>query len=182
LKAWSEKQPNGLSYGSTGYGLFAHLAVEEIAFRSGAKYLHIPYRGGGQAVMDMIAGRLDFGSFAAGTVLPFIKQQKIKVIAAVQPSRSALAPDVQTVDEQGISNVDASLPFLLFAPSGTPKAVVKRLSTEFAEAAANSEIEAKLFELGFEPLQVGPKEGAVLMKNTGQYWAPIITRLNIKID
>jgi tripartite-type tricarboxylate transporter receptor subunit TctC len=182
LQAWSAKNPNGLSYGSTGYGLFAHLAVEELASKTGSKFLHVPYRGGAQATTDMISGRLDFGSFAAGSVLAFVKQQQIKVLAAIQPQRSILAPEVQSIAEQGIPEIDATLPFMFFAPAGTPPATVSSLSAELNEAAAKPEISAKLLQLGFEPLKIGPAEGAAIMRKTADHWAPVIKRLGIKIE
>jgi len=182
LQEWSRKSPDGLSYGSTGYGLLAHLAVEEIAARTGAKFMHVPYRGGGQATTDMISGRLDFGSFAAGTVLPFILQKQIKVVTVVQPGRSVLAPDVRTTAEQGIPDIDASLPFMFFAPGGTPAPVVARLSAVLNEAAEKPEISAKLLQLGYEPLRIDPAEGANIFRETADHWAPVIKRLGIKIE
>jgi tripartite-type tricarboxylate transporter receptor subunit TctC len=80
LAAWSRTKPEGLNYGSAGYGLLQHLAVEEMAERFKAKFVHVPYRGGGQATTDLLTGRLDFGSFAAGSVLPLAKEGKIKAL------------------------------------------------------------------------------------------------------
>lgn len=182
LKDWSERNPNGLTYGSSGYGVFAHLAVEEMATRIGAKYQHVPYRGGGQATTDMLAGRLDFGSFAAGTVMPFITQKQIKVIAVVQPKPSLVAPEAKTTAEQGFPDIDASIGFFFFAPKGTPESVVSRLSGALNEAAAKPEISARLLRLGLEPMKADPVEGAAIFQRTADYWAPVIKRLGIKID
>jgi tripartite-type tricarboxylate transporter receptor subunit TctC len=182
LQNWSKTRPNGLSYGSSGYGLFAHLAVEEIAKATGANYIHVPYRGGGQATTDMIASRLDFGAFAAGTVLPFVAQKQLKVIAVVQPNRSPLSPDVKTTSEQGLPDMDASIPFLFYVPGGTPASIIERLNSGMNEAAARPEIRAKLLQLGFEPLKIGPKDGAELLRKTSDQWTPVIQRLGVKID
>lgn len=130
----------------------------------------------------MIAGRLDFGSFAVGTVLPFINQNQIKVLAVVQPKPSTLLPGVKTTAEQGFPGIDARIGFFLFAPKGTPEPMIIRLSSTLNEVTTNPEISAKLLQLGFEPLKVGPDEGAALFRQTADHWAPVIKRLNIKID
>jgi tripartite-type tricarboxylate transporter receptor subunit TctC len=92
LVAWSKSKPDGLTFATAGYGLLQHLAVEEIAQREGAKFVHAAYRGGAQAVTDLITARLDFGSFAAGSVLPLVREGKLKAIAVIQDKRSGLAP------------------------------------------------------------------------------------------
>ena len=78
LIAWSKSKPDGLNFSSAGYGLLQHIAVEEIAARSGGKFVHVAYKGGAQAVTDLIPGRVDLGSFAAGSVLPLVREGKLK--------------------------------------------------------------------------------------------------------
>ena len=92
----SKTRPDGVNFSTAGYGLLQHLAVEEIAQRTGAKFTHIVYKGGGQATTDLITARVDFGSFAAGTVNPFLQDGKLKALAVVQDQRSALVPNVAT--------------------------------------------------------------------------------------
>lgn len=87
LIAWSREKPDGLTFSTAGYGLLQHLAVEELAVRTGAKLTHVPYRGGGQATADLLTGRLDFGSFAAGSVIPSVREGQLKAIAVVQEGR-----------------------------------------------------------------------------------------------
>ena len=92
----SKQRPDGLSFSTAGYGLLQHLAVEEMAQRTGAKFVHVVYKGGAQAATDLIAGRVDFGSFAAGSVIQFVKEGQLKPLGVIQETRSDLVPDVAT--------------------------------------------------------------------------------------
>src|SRR5262249_3035488 len=125
----SRSRPDGLNFSTAGYGLLQHLAVEEIAQRTGAKFTHIVYKGGGQASTDLITARVDFGSFAAGTVTSFLQDGKLKALGVVQDQRSALVPDVPTTAEQGLPGLNAGVHFMLFAPAGPPNQLVDLLHT-----------------------------------------------------
>ncbi len=103
----SRQRPDGLSFSTAGYGLLQHLAVEEMAQRTGGKFVHVVYKGGAQAATDLIAARVDFGSFAAGSVIQFVKGGELKPLAVVQPTRSDLMPEVATIAEQGLPGLDA---------------------------------------------------------------------------
>ena len=124
LVAWSKSKPDGLTFSTAGYGLLQHLAVEEMGQRLKTKVVHVAYKGGAQASTDLITGRVDFGSFAAGSMLPLVNDGKLKGVAVIQAKRSALAPNVPTTVEQGLPGLDAGVQFLLFAPAATPKDVV----------------------------------------------------------
>ena len=183
LLQWSRRKEGGLSYGIPGVGVNAHLAMEEIQAKTGAKLQHVPYRGASGASSDLISGRIDFGAFAsAGAILQLVKQGQIKAVSVIQPKRSLLVPDIETTAEQGLADLDASVPFLFFVPNGTPDDVVAQLGVELNEAAARSDVSAKLPQLGFEPLRIGPAEGAVLMRNTADQWSPVIKRLGLKLN
>ena len=101
LVEWSKSKPGGLNYSTAGYGLQQHLATEEIAQRTGANFTHVAYKGGGTAMTDLIAARLDFGTFLAGTTKPLIADGKLKGIAIVSDKRSDLVPEIPTTAEQG---------------------------------------------------------------------------------
>ena len=109
-----------MSFSTAGYGLLQHLAVEEMAQRTGAKFVHVVYKGGAQAATDLIAARVDFGSFAAGSVIQFVKGGQLKPLAVVQETRSDLMPEVATTAEQGLPGLDAGVHFMLYAPAATP--------------------------------------------------------------
>jgi tripartite-type tricarboxylate transporter receptor subunit TctC len=183
LARWSHDKAGGLSYGSPGVGLNGHFGGEEIATTIGARFQHVPYRGAGQVPPDLISGRIDFGIFAAaGTILQLVEQKQVTAVAVIQPTRSLLVPDIETTAEQGLPVIDASNPFLLYVPKGVPADAVARLSAELDKAVATPAMRAKLLQLGFEPLRIGPAEGAVLLRKIADMWAPVIKRLGLKLD
>jgi tripartite-type tricarboxylate transporter receptor subunit TctC len=178
----SKTKPDGVNFSTAGYGLLQHLAVEEIAQRTGAKFTHIVYKGGGQATTDLITARVDFGSFAAGTVNPFLEDGKLKALAVVQDQRSALVPKVATTAEQGLPGLNAGVHFMLFAPAGTPKEVVAMLNGELRAIVGNPAMKERFLKIGFDPTPITAEETADIVRKTGETWAPLIKRLNIKLD
>ena len=182
LLDWSREKPEGLSFSTAGYGLLQHLAIEELATRAGAKFTHVPYRGGGQATTDLLTGRLDFGSFAAGSVIPSVREGQLKAVAVIQETRSALTPDVPTTAEQGISGLNAGVHFMLFAPAATPKEVVALLGEELRKVVGDPALSKRFADIGFDPTPILSEEASRILRKTGDDWAPVIKRLNIKLD
>jgi len=178
----SKQRPDGLSVSTAGYGLLQHLAVEEMAQRTGAKFVHVVYKGGAQAATDLIAARLDFGSFAAGSVIQFVKEGQIKPLAVVQETRSDLVPDVATTAEQGLPGLDAGVHFMLYAPAATPKHVVSVLNGELNKIVGDPALKQRFGNIGYDPTALTPDAAAAIMRKTGEVWAPVIKRLNIKLD
>jgi tripartite-type tricarboxylate transporter receptor subunit TctC len=178
----SKSKPDGLNFSTAGYGLLQHLAVEEIAVRTGGKFTHVAYKGGSQAVTDLITGRVDLGSFAAGSVLPLVKEGKLKALAVVSETRSALVPDVRTTSEQGMSGLNAGVHFMLYVPAKTPKDIVELLSSELKKIVGDPAMKERFINIGFDPTPTSSAEMAAVMKKTGEDWSPLIKRLNIKLD
>jgi tripartite-type tricarboxylate transporter receptor subunit TctC len=172
----------GLNFSTAGYGLLQHLAIEEIAQRTGAKFTHVAYKGGAQAVTDLVAARVDFGSFAAGSVLPLVRDGKLKALGVIQDRRTGLAPEVPTLAEQGLPNLPAGVHFMLYAPAGTPKPVVDHLSGELRRITGDPALKERFFRIGFDPTPTTAGETAAIMRRTGEVWAPVIKRLNIRLD
>jgi tripartite-type tricarboxylate transporter receptor subunit TctC len=178
----SKQRPDGLSFSTAGYGLLQHLAVEEVAQRTGAKFVHVVYKGGAQAATDLIVARVDFGSFAAGSVIQFVKEGQLKPLAVVQETRSDLLPDVATIAEQGLSGLDAGVHFMLYAPAATPKGVVSVLGGELNKIVGDPALKQRFAHIGYDPTALAPDAAAAIMRKTGEVWAPVIKRLNIKLD
>jgi tripartite-type tricarboxylate transporter receptor subunit TctC len=178
----SKQRPAGLSFSTAGYGLLQHLAVEEMAQRAGANFVHVVYKGGAQAATDLIAARVDFGSFAAGSVIQFVKGGQLKPLAVIAESRSALVPDVATTAEQGLPGLDAGVHFMLYAPAATPKDLVSLLNAELDKIVRDPALKQRFADIGFDPAASSPQQAAAIMRKTGEAWAPIIKRLNIKLD
>jgi tripartite-type tricarboxylate transporter receptor subunit TctC len=181
LVAWA-KSKDGLNFSTAGYGLLQHLAVEEMGQRLNAKFVHVVYKGGAQASTDLVAARVDFGSFAAGSVLPLVKDGKLKAIGVIQDKRSALVPDVPTIAEQGAPPLNAGVHFMVFAPAATPKDVVAMLSAELRKVVGDPALKERFINIGFDPTPTTSEEMIAVMRKTGEDWAPVIKRLNIKLD
>ena len=183
LVAWSKSKPEGLNYSTAGYGLQQHLAVEEIAQRTGAKFTHVAYRGGGTAMTDLIAARLDFGAFLAGTTKALVAEGKLKALAIVAEHRSALTPDIPTTTEQGMPGMDAAgTHFMMFAPAATPKPVIALLGAELRKVIADPALKERFAAIGFDATPMTADEVAAAMRQTENRLAPLIKKLGIKLD
>jgi tripartite-type tricarboxylate transporter receptor subunit TctC len=182
LVEWSKSKPDGLTFSTAGYGLLQHLAVEEIGQRLNAKVVHVVYKGGAQASTDLITARVDFGSFAAGSVLPLVKDGKLKSVAVIQDKRSALVPDVPTTVEQGLPGLNAGVHFMIFAPGATPKNIVSELSAELRKVVGDPALKERFINIGFDPTPTTSEEMIQIMRKTADDWTPVIKRLGIKLD
>jgi tripartite-type tricarboxylate transporter receptor subunit TctC len=178
----SKQRTEGLNFSTAGYGLLQHLAVEEMAQRAGAKFVHVVYKGGAQAATDLVAARVDFGSFAAGSMIQFVKGGQLKPLAVIQERRSGLVADVPSTAEQGLPGLDAGVHFMLYAPSATPKGVVSMLNAELNKIVGDPALKERFANIGFDPSAISPEQAAAIMRKTGEDWAPLIKRLNIKLD
>jgi tripartite-type tricarboxylate transporter receptor subunit TctC len=182
LIEWSKTKPDGLNFSTAGYGLQQHLAVEEIGARTGGKFTHVAYRGGAQAVTDLISGRVDLGSFAAGSVLPLVREGKLKALAVVSEKRSELVPDVPTTTEQGMPGLNAGVHFMIYVPAKTPKDIVELLSSELRKIVGDPALKQRFINIGYDPTPSTSADMVAVMKKTGEDWSPLVKRLNIKLD
>ena len=183
LVEWSKSKPDGLNYSTAGYGLQQHLATEEIAQRTGAKFTHVAYRGGGTAMADLIAARLDFGGFLAGTTKPLIASGELKGIAIVSDKRSELVPDIPTTAEQGLPGMNShGVHFMMFAPAGTPKPLVGTLGVELQKIIADPALKQRFVAIGFDATPMMADEVAAALRKTEADLVPVVKRLNIKLD
>jgi tripartite-type tricarboxylate transporter receptor subunit TctC len=183
LVEWSKSKPDGLNYSTAGYGLQQHLAVEEIGQRTGGKFVHVVYRGGGTAMTDLLAARMDFGAFLAGTIKALVADGKLKALAIVQDKRSDLMPDVSTTAEQGLPGFNAAgVHFMMFAPAATPKPVVAMLGAELHKAISDPALKQRFIGIGFDATPMTADEVAAAMRRTEAALVPVVKRLNIKLD
>ena len=182
LIAWSQKKPDGLSYGSAGYGLLQHLAIEELADKNKAKLVHVPYRGGGDANTDLMTGRLDCGSFPAGSVVSLTDDGRVKIIGVAQPKRSDLIPDVPSFAEQGYPDINAGVYFMIFAPSSTPKEIVDTLSAALIKVVGDPALKKRFASIGFDPTPLSTEAANEIVRKTGAQWRSTIKRLGVKLD
>lgn len=181
----SKGKAGGLSSASAGTGTSQHLSLELLAFRSGVKFTHIPYKGSGPAIQDVIGGQVDMMFDTTVVAAPHIQSGKLRAIAVTSASRLASLPDVPTVAESGLpglANFEVLSWQAIFAPAGTPAAIVDRLHTEIGRILAEPEMQGKLKGFGMEPATMTTAQIAAFQKAEVAKWAQVIKAANIKAD
>ena len=180
--AHAKKNPGRLSYGSAGNGSAGHLAMEYLKMASETFILHVPYRGTGPQLTDLLAGRLDCASVGAPAVLQFIKTGKLRCIATGTTQRIAQLPDVPTVAEQGFPGFEMTQWYGIIAPSSMPQAAADKLASAAAAAVKQPSANEKL--AGDAAIGIGgtPAEFGKFIAVEQQRWKAVIARAKIKPD
>jgi tripartite-type tricarboxylate transporter receptor subunit TctC len=158
LVAAAKAQPNVLNFSSVGIGTATHLSAERFVASTGAQAVHVPFKGGAEAMTEVLAGRVDFFFGPVALVLPQVKDGKLVALAVNTVRRSATLPDVPTLAESGITDAEYPIWFGLFAPAGTPREVVERLSRETLKALQTPKVRERLTALGVDPMPMSPDE------------------------
>ena len=182
LIAYSKAHPGKLNYGSPGVGTVGHLTIELLQSMAGIRMTHVPYKGIAPATTDFLAGRLDVLQLSVPTSLPLLKAGKIKAIGVTGRKRSALLPDMPTIDEAGLSGFEAFNWNGLFAPAGTPREIVAKLYNEISRRALSVEMREQLVAQGFEIAGYGPGEYAAFIKAEIAKWASVIRTAGVKVE
>lgn len=169
----SQKRADPVTYASGGTGTVAHLAGELFALRTGARMQHIPYRGEGPAIIDVLSGTLDLTFATLAAVAAQIRGKQLKALGVTTSERAALVPDVPTIQEQGIPNFDVSAWVALMAPAKTPPAVVSRLRTALDQALGNPALAETLTQIGAIPASRG-MDSATFAQREAETWAKLI--------
>ena len=172
----------GLSSASPGSGTSNHMALELLAYQTGVKFTHVPYKGSGPAVQDVIGGQVDMMFDTALVVGPHIQSGKLRPIAVSSSKRLESLPDVPTIAEAGEKGFDMSSWQAVFAPAGTPKPVVDRLHAEIMKIVATPEVQARLKNFGMLPSSMTPAELADYQKAEVAKWAKVIKAAGIKAE
>ena len=149
--ALSKTQPGGLSFGTSGTGGTPHIAGELLKIRTGANLTHVPYKGGGQAMTDVLGGTIPLVYTAVAGAHGHIKSGKLKAIAVSSAQRTSALPDVPTFVESGVADFVVNSWVGLLAPVGTPAAVITRLNTELNAVLNDAAVREKLRVMGIEP-------------------------------
>jgi len=179
LVAQAKAKPNTLSYASPGVGSGLHLAGELFKQQAGIDMLHVPYKGTAPALNDVLGGSVPLMFSNLPATLPFLKQGKLVAIGVTEAKRSAAAPDIPTLAEQGIQGVTVTSWYGLMAPKGTPPAVVEQLAKDAAEMLSTSEVRERLKVQGMTDAAMKPAEFAAYIRDETAVWARIIKARNI---
>ncbi len=182
LIALARANPGKLTFGSSGTGAASHLSAE--LFKSMAKVdlLHVPYKGTGQAVTDLLAGQVDLLFAPSQAVIQHIRAGKLKALATTGAKRSETLPDLPTVAESGLPGYEAIGWFGLLAPAATPKPVVDKLSADANRALADQEVRSRMQALGADPSGNTPEEFARFIRKDQAKWAKLMREAGIKAE
>jgi len=182
LVAFAKERPGKLNNASAGVGSFQHLASELFRIQAGIQWLHVPYKGGGPAMMDLIAGQADVSVGSLIQMLPHIRSGKLKALGTTGAKRSPVLPDVPTVTEAGVPGYEATNWWGLLAPAGTPQAIVDRVHQEVGAVQASAETKKRFETEGAEAHGMSPAEfGAFIAAETTK-WARVVKEAGITAE
>jgi tripartite-type tricarboxylate transporter receptor subunit TctC len=182
LVAFLKARAGKANYGSIGVGSLSHLTMELVALRSGTEVVHVPYAGSSQAVTALIAGEVDAAVLPALAVLPQVRAGKLKAIGSSLAQRSALIPEIPTLKEQGLADVDAGAWIGVVAPAGTPAPIVDRIRREVVATLKDPEVVAALSRQMMEAVGNTPEEFVAHLKAEQARWEPVIRKARISLD
>ena len=182
LTAYLKARPGKGNYASIGVGSLSHLTMELMALRSGTEIVHVPYPGSSQAVTALLAGEVDMACLPALSVLPHVKAGKLKVIGSSLANRSSLMPDIPTLKEQGLADVEAGAWIGVIAPAGTPAPIVDRIRRETVAILRDPDVVAQLHKSMMEVVGGTPEEFLTHLRAERDRWAPVIAKTKINLD
>jgi tripartite-type tricarboxylate transporter receptor subunit TctC len=178
----AKAKPGSISYASVGNGSPGHLAGAMMATDAGVDMTHIPYRGGGPAVTDVIAGQVPLLWVSIPAAAQFVKAGKLRALAVSTVKRSAVFPDVPTMAESGFKDFEVDSWYAMFVPASTPKPIIERLNKAALKVLAQPEVKEKLLSQGAEAVGDSPSQlGAVVKKEIAK-WKQVVKAANIKVD
>jgi tripartite-type tricarboxylate transporter receptor subunit TctC len=174
--------PQGLSFGSSGVGSSNHLAGELFRLRTGLDLTHVPYRGGGPALADLLAGTIRLAFMNLPTVIPPMEAGRLRVLAVGTDVRVPSRPEIPTVQEQGVPDYAVRSWTGLFAPRGTPQPVIERMAAAMKDILEIPAVRGRLVEMGSEPLFMSPQETDRFVRAEYDRWGPVVRAANVKAD
>jgi tripartite-type tricarboxylate transporter receptor subunit TctC len=182
LIAYAKANPGKVNYGSAGVGTVSHVCGEYFATAAGIKIVHVPYKGTGPALTDLIGGHIPVAFAPIPATYSNAQAGKMRMLAVTSAVRSTLAPEVPTIAEQGVPGFEAVLRYGLVAPAGTPKPVIDKLNKALNEALKSDEIRKRLALEGAEPLPSTPTEYATDIDREETQWAKVVKASGAKAE
>jgi tripartite-type tricarboxylate transporter receptor subunit TctC len=181
LIAMAKANPRSINFGSAGFGTQTHLAAENFIHTSGIDVVHIPYKGEGPALVDLVAGQINFVTPNLAAAIGFVQQGKLRALGVTSKQRVAQLPDVPAVAETlpGFENLGW---FALMAPTGTPKTVIDKVHRDTVKALQSSEIRSRFDQIGMAPVGNRPDELGKTIREDSQRWARIIRERKLFVD
>jgi tripartite-type tricarboxylate transporter receptor subunit TctC len=182
LIALAKREPGRYAYASTGSGGSPHLAGELLKLRAGIDLIHVPYKGAAPAMSDLLGGQVHMAFQTALSAVPHLQSGQLRAIAVAANKRLAQLPNVPTMAEAGLADVEVSSWNGLFAPAKTPPEIVARLHAETAKALASPEVREKLLAQGAEPIGSSPEEFRAYIRAEIDKWGKVVRASGLRID
>ena len=182
LIAYAKANPGKLNFGSGGPGTTPHLAGEMLKMMAGVRMTHVPYKGGGPALNDLIGGQIQLMLENIPSTLPHAKSGRLRSLAVSGLKRSPLVPDLPTLDEAALKGYEIVGWNGLFVPSGTPRQIVTRLHGDIAKALAQPDVKERLATMGAEPVGNSPEEFRAFVKAEIVKWAKVVKEAGLKVE
>ena len=182
LIAYAKANPSKLNFASTGNASLAHLAGELFAISTGSQLVHIPYKGVGAGLTDMLSGRVQMSFLSAGSVFAQVRLQKLRAIAIASATRAKMAPDVPTMIESGVPGFMVTQWHGMLAPRGTPRPVIERLHREIVKAVQRPDVASRLALDGTEGIASAPEEFSAFLRSEREQWTKVAKVANIRGD
>ena len=176
----AKQRPGELNYSSSSTGSSPHLAAELFKTMAGINIVRVPYKGSSQALVGLVGGQVHLMFPNAGTVAPHLKSTRVRALAVTTSAPSALVPGLPTLSASGVTGYESASQFALFAPAGTPSAIIERLNREMIAALRKPDVTERLFGSGVEVTTGTPTELAVTMKSEMAKWGKLIKETGIR--
>ncbi len=180
--AAAKAKPKTISSASAGSGTSQHLSLELLGYKSGTQFIHVPYKGSGPAIQDVIGGQVDMMFDTTVVAGPHIQSGKVRALAVTSAKRLESLPNVPTVAESGVPGFEVTSWQAIFVPAGTPKPIIDRLHTEILKIIALPEMQERLKALGMQPTPLTTEQVTAFQKAEVEKWAQVIKAANIKLD
>jgi tripartite-type tricarboxylate transporter receptor subunit TctC len=178
----SKKQPDAIRFASSGNGSSSHLATEVLRSMSGLQYLHVPYKGGGAAMADMLGKRVDITMLPISESLPYIRDHRLRALGQTGSKRSEIAPEIPTLAEEGVKGYSVTTWYMLLGPAKLPEPVVKTLAQKFDQALKSPDLREQLRKAGVSILNEGPQPAKAFLDRQAASWSKAIAESGTHID
>lgn len=175
-------RPSGLSYGTSGAGTILHLSAALFTRMAGVEAVHVPYRGEGQAINDMLAGQIDFMVNVIPALLPQVREGRFRALGVTTAERAALLPGVPTIAEAGLPGYETYIWHGVYAPAGTPPPIVDRLAEATIQAVTEPGCRQRMVDLGLDLVGSRPAEFTAFWDQQIAYWGPVVRASGATLD
>ncbi len=182
LIALAKARPGQLNYGSAGTGTSPHLTFELFKSMVAIDVVHIPYKGTGPAIIELLSGQVQMMITGVVALMPHVKSGKLRALGVTSAKRVAALPEVPTVAESGVAGFDVSSWFGVFVPAGTPRAIVNKMNQEIHRILANPEVRQRLIDQGADPASNTPEAFAAYVKSEMARWGQVVRNTGTRVD